>query len=317
MNAFKSVKNSRGIDIQQADPKNFKKTLTAAGEYTLAYLDSSQYTQAQITRILKDPKTGETCGIGIIDAAGTINDPASLFFQGSVDYLPKALIKQGITPARLKKTASYCNFETAPQEKPAKSAGKVDLILSGSSWKDVKSGKEYTFCFLYIEIDLIDEWKIKSGHAHLDEVKAAFLHHVEQFAEMLSGKIWMWMDLYGVILFPFDGTACKPILECIRLVLNRTIISAEQYHYTTTISYKLALHIGNTLYRSRGNTGTIVSDSVNFLFHLGHQFTKPGNFYLTDPVSHFIPKNIEDCFIPAGSFEDIDIMRMRLPKTGK
>lgn len=314
---MKSLEKSRLFEFRFAHPKELKKTLTETGARTLIYLDASEYTLAQITRTIKNTAEDDPFRIGIIDSAGSIDDPAGLLHIGAVDYLSKNLLQQGVTGPRLQKAVSFCVFEETPEEDLARITPESDWKLSGTSWKNVKSGQEYTFCFMFIENDLIDEWKNKSGRAHLDEVKAAFQKHVQQFAAALSGRIWMWMDLGGLILFPFDGKRCDPILDGIRLILNRPIISAEEYKYHTTITYKLALHIGNTIYRSRGNTGTIVSDSVNFLFHLGQKFAKPGNFYITEPVTRYIPENLKSCFVSAESFEGIPISRMRLPVSGR
>jgi hypothetical protein len=313
---LKPLEKTRLFNYHTADPKDLKKTLAEAKAETLIYLDASEFTEAQITRTMKASAENGAIRIGVIDSGGVIGDPGSLFHLGAADYLSKKIIQQGVTGPRLQKAISFSDFEQPPKKGTSKTAPDSTWKLSGPSWKNVKSGQEYTFCFMFVEIDLIDEWKNKSGRAHLDEVKAAFQKHVQQFASALSGKIWMWMDLGGLILFPFDGKRCDPILDGIRLVLNRLVISAEEYAYHTTISYRLALHIGNTLYRSRGNTGTIVSATVNFLFHLGQKFAKPGNFYLTEPVARFIPEKFEECFVSAGTFEDIPISRMRLPVSG-
>ena len=310
---LKPVEKTRLFDYRTADPKDLKKTLADAQGQALVYLDTSQFTLAQITRTLKTSVENNAFRIGIIDGAGTIEDPGTLFHLGAVDYLSKKIVQQGVSAPRFQKAISFCDFEEISEEETARKAPESTWKLSGPSWTNVKSGNEYTFCFMFVEIDLKDEWKNKSGRAHLDEVKAAFQKHVQKFAGALSGKIWMWMDLGGLILFPFDGKRCDPILDGISLILNRPIISAEEYRYHTTISYRLALHIGNTIYRSRGNTGTIVSDTVNFLFHLGQKFAQPGNFYLTEPVTRFIPEKFEECFVPAGTFEEIPISRMRLP----
>ena len=313
---MKSLEKSRLFIYQTADPKELKSILAESREKTLMYLDASEFTSAQITRTLKSSAENSALRIGIADGTGIIDDPANLFHLGAVDYLSKKLLQQGVTGPRLQKAISFCDFDETPDEETAKTTPQSEWKLSGTSWKNVKSGQEYTFCFMFVEIDLIDEWKNKSGRAHLDEVKAAFQNHVQQFAASLSGKIWMWMDLGGLILFPFDGKRCDPILDGIRMVLNRPIISAEHYTYHTTIKYRLALHIGNTIYRGRGNTGTIVSDSVNFLFHLGQKFAQPGNFYLTEPVFQYIPDKLKECFVSAGTFEGFRINRMRLPVSG-
>jgi hypothetical protein len=124
----------------------------------------------------------------------------------------------------------------------------------------------------------------------------------------------MWMNQSGLVLFPFNGESINAILSCIRLVLNRTIISAEYYPYNTVITYRMILHLGNTIYRTRGKTGTIVSDTINFLFHMGKQFSQRGHFYVTAPVVPFIPEQLQKVFIPVGTFEGVEISKMRLPK---
>ncbi|MBN1686061.1 MAG: hypothetical protein JW852_05375 [Spirochaetales bacterium] len=310
---FKPLEKSRLFELSITNPKELKKCLADTAGSTLVYIDVSTSNKAQITKLLKESAGDSQYRVGIVDETGVVDDPGQLFHQGAVDYISKKALQGGITAARLKKAFSFCNFETAAGDNVDVKPPAPEWRLSGSSWANVKSGQEYTFCLMFVEIDLIDEWKNKSGSAHLDEVKAAFQQHVGQFAAELSGKIWMWMDLCGLILFPFDGERCDQILGGMRLILNRAIISAEKYDYHTTISYKLAMHIGNTVYRSRGNTGTIVSDTVNFLFHVGHQFAQPGNFYLTGPVARFIPENLRECFVSAGVFEGVPIHRMRLP----
>ena len=310
---LKPLEKSRHFDYQTADPDSLKKILTKANGQTLVYLDASQFGQTQINKTLKESVKTDAFCVGIIDSAGVIDDPGNMFHLGAVDYLSKKTVQRGVTTQRVQKVISYCDFNETPEEEKVNTYPEPVWKLSGSSWKNVKSGQEYTFCFMFVEIDLIDEWKNKSGRAHLDEVKAAFQKHVQQFAQALSGRIWMWMDLGGLILFPFDGKRCEPILDGIRLILNRLIISAEAYTYQTSIGYRLALHIGNTIYRTRGETGTIVSDAVNFIFHLGQKFAQPGNFYLTEPVTRFIPEQLKECFVSAGLFEEIPISRMRLP----
>ena len=312
---LKPLEKSRYFELCFINPQELKYYLVDSPGPALTYLDASLSSSAQITKLLKESTAGGRHRIGIIDGSGSIADPGELFHQGAVDYISKKMLQAGITAARLRKVVSFCGFEAATKGKGENTALAPEWKLSGSSWANVKNGQEYTFCFLFVEIDLIEEWKEKSGHAHLDEVKAAFQQHVTQFAAALSGKVWMWIDLCGLVLFPFDGKRCDPILEGIRLVLNRTVISAEKYHYHTAISYKLVLHIGNTIYQNRGNTGNIVSDTVNFLFHVGHQFAKQGNFYLTGPVTRFVPEGLRECFIGAGVFDGVPVSRMRLPVT--
>ena len=186
-------------------------------------------------------------------------------------------------------------------------------VARSGGWKNIRSGKEYTFVFLYVEIDLVDEWRKKSGKAHMNEVLTAFHTHIDREVGRLGGKVWMWMESSGLVLFPFDGESIPMIEAGMKLILDRTIISAEYYTYNTLITYRMAIHVGNTVYRPRGDTGTLVSGTVNFLFHLGQKFLKPGNFLVTETAAPFIPEGLADCFRPAGTFEQTKILRMRLP----
>ena len=309
LSKLENLKRARLFDYASGDPKDLANRLDDSSGMTLAYLDASQFSETEIRKLIAS--RAESVRFGVVDNTGAVSDPATLLHQGAVDYIGKALLQSGLTGKRIAGAIDYCDFgkDNPVDLPPVQNSWK----LSGNDWKGVRSGQEYTFCFMFVEIDLIDEWKKKSGQTHLDEVKAIFQKHMQEFSEALSGRIWMWMDHGGLILFPFDGERCTPILPAIRMVLSRTIISAERYRYDTLINYRIAIHIGNTVYKSRGNTATIVSDAVNFLFHLGHQFAQPGNFYLTAPAFRFMPEGFDDCFVFAGDFEDTEVWRMRLP----
>lgn len=124
----------------------------------------------------------------------------------------------------------------------------------------------------------------------------------------------MWNEYGGVALFPFETTTCRPVYTAIRMVLNRLIISCEEFPFSTLINYRLALHLGETPYHERGNTGTIVSDTVNFIFHLGQKFAKPGQLYITKEILDRMNGGFRDLFLEEGIFEHRTIYRMRSPR---
>jgi hypothetical protein len=95
------------------------------------------------------------------------------------------------------------------------------------------------------------------------------------------------------------------------LMLNQRLISAEEFCYDFLVSFRVALHIGNTVYQLRGDTGTIVSDSINSIFHLGQKFAEPGSLYLTEDVRPLLPAGLEKSFVSEGIYEGREILRMR------
>jgi hypothetical protein len=115
------------------------------------------------------------------------------------------------------------------------------------------------------------------------------------------------------MLFPFDGKRSDVPVACLRLMLSKKIFSVEETSFDSLLSYRIAFHIGNTVYRKKGNTGTIVSTSINTIYHLGQKYLHPGQFYITEDALHFAPDGLKDCFVPVGNYEGHHIFRMKLP----
>jgi hypothetical protein len=124
----------------------------------------------------------------------------------------------------------------------------------------------------------------------------------------------MWNEFNGLALFPFDGSSCDAVIPCLRLMLANRIFSADFPFLSTALSYRIALHIGSTVYRRKGDTGEIVSDALNSVFHLGRRFLAPGNFTITKAVYDRVPECLKSCFREGGAYDGTAIMRMRLPR---
>ncbi len=311
--AFSAADRSRTFRLTIGSAAELFDSLMPVSEPTLCYVDLAEY-ENEPAKLLRKLREDDLLRVGIVDARGVVEDVAALFHHGAVDYLGPALLTSEASTKRLRAAFEYrpVVVKAAPRAASPKPA---EWRVSGKSWRGIKSGNEYTFVLLYIEIDLTDEWKKESGREHLDEVMSAFHRHVKHVIAPLRGRVWMWTESGGVVLFPFDGVVCPPIEMCMKLIVDRTIISVEHYSYNTRITYRMALHIGNTFYQVRGNTGTLISDTVNFTFHLGQKFLAPGSFCITETVAPFLAEGLRDCFLPAGRFENVDVFRMKLPST--
>lgn len=311
--AFSPLKRSRKYSLAFILPKDLTDRIKKDSSETLYYLNESDFSDTDFKKKISLLEKNPHVRFGIIDRKNRIEDIAELFHKGAVDYVGTPVLKNGIEVPRITKVLQFQPFDTDGDVTDRNESRRFWNIVE-NGWKDIRRGKEYTFFLLYIELDMIDEWKQKSGKAHIDEVQKIFHRHIENALTAVGGKTWMWMNQGGVFLFPFNGKTCDPVLTCIRFVLNRTIISIEEFGYNSTISYKMALHLGNTVYKERGNTGEIVSDTVNFLFHLGQQYTRPGHFYVTAPIMQFIPDGLKKLFLPIDDFEGEAVFSMRLPK---
>ena len=312
--AFSEVMNASSDSILIRPAGEYKSFLKKCPRDTFVYIDVSTLSDAgrnQLTSLFK--KYYDIC-YGILDPGGVIEDVAELFHAGCSDYMGSEILKKRISAKRIKRCADFCAPRLNTTATDSDRVRRSCYLLSGNNWDAVKSGHEYTFCFMFIELDHQREFKKAFGEAYQKKVVNSFRSFVESAVTPDGGRIWIWMEFGGLILFPFDGKRCPAILTAFRLMLARkTTIRAEYPQLSLLPTYRIALHLGNTVYKSRGETGTIVSDSINSIFHLGQRYTEPGNLYLTKEVLEFAPSGLEKMFLPAGTYEDREILRMRLP----
>jgi hypothetical protein len=300
------VKNKSNL-LQVSPAAELKKTIKKIPGGSLVYADISSFSTAEAPQALKLLAKLEESSYAVIDPKGSVTDIAELFHNGAADYINAPLLKKGIPMKRLDEIMKFKKIK-APDEKLK--ALKKDYILSGNDWKKIQVGKEYTFCFLLVELDNKSELK-GTGPEQFNRITTAFRQYIEGMVAPVNGKIWMWMDFGGLVLFPFDGKKCDAIETAFRIMINRKLMSAVMVQLDINLTYRIALHVGNTIYKTKGETGTIISDSINSVFHLGQKYTEQGCFYMTEEAFIMTPAGLMNMFVPAGKYEGRNILRMR------
>jgi hypothetical protein len=321
--SFAALSRSRKYNFSIRAAAGFRQAVEAMEDACLIYLEVTDGSETLFRRLIGSLGDRTNVRLAVVDPHGRISDVAWLFHNGVVDYLGKDLFATGVSVKRIDSVMEYADaLREANEEAQGPGSGQAvpvvadSWVLSGDSWDGIQSGEEYTFTFLYIELDVVEDWSKRSGRAHFDDLIAAFHRHVERVFAGLNGRVWMWSEYGGLLLFPFNGRQVDAIIACLKLILNRTITSAEQYPYNTLITYRMLLHIGNTTYQPFGRTGTVVSDSLNFIFHLAKHVDTPGTYCATETVWPFVPDGVRDLFRPAEPFEGVGVWRMRIPVTG-
>jgi hypothetical protein len=303
-------------DVRFVGLEDFSAALKAAADPTLCYLDISAIEESKVAGYLRSLKRKENVLYGIIDPGGKIKDVAPLFHEGAVDYLNRKSLERGVGMDRLK-----CVLEYAQDVHPAVLATSVasteakrraPYILSGSDWSSVIPGEEYTFSMMFIELDEKEQMEKSYGAKNLSAALSSFRAYIDGFVKTFGGRLWMWFSFGGIVLFPFDAKSC-PALTCgFRLMLFKHLYDIEGSYFPHFLSFRMVLQIGNTPYTEQ-DTGHIVSDSLNSIFHLGQQFVQPGNFCVTEEVLRFGHSALRSFFMAAGTFEGRQILRMRRP----
>ncbi|MCP4132232.1 MAG: hypothetical protein GY754_14770 [bacterium] len=309
---FTTVEKSKDYRVSYYPAADLKKIFKKQEEDSLIYIDLGAYEESERDKLLKYLAKQNVVHYGLIDPKGAVKRIAEQFHNGASDYISKEEFKEGINAKRIKQVLDFkIPEETQIQEELNETATERNYILTGNDWTGIEAGREYTFCFMYIDLDNQRELVKKFGDTHIKRIIKNFQTHINKLISPINGKIWMWDEMGGLILFPFNGKNCEAILTCFRLMLDRAIMCVEGFSFNMLISYRIVLHIGNTLYETRGHTGKIISETVNSIFHLGQQFAKPGLLYLTPEIYEYLPKEMEDYFTAAGEFEDREIFRMK------
>ena len=310
---FSTVKRSR-VHVFSCHPRSeLRKKVKTIDCGSFLYVDIAGYEDAELRRLLTYLSRLKDYRYGIIDTEGKIRDVAGLFHNGVSDYVNRRLLSEGMSVRRIGKAALLRSGDTFLNKPMVSSIDGQKAIPSGRDWSSVRSGHEYTFGMMYIELDRQAALKNKLSEGQLNSLMSSFQNYIERSVAQYSGKIWIWNDFGGLILFPYDGRQSEAPVVCLRLMLARKIFSVEETGLDTILSFRIAFHIGNTVYKRKGDTGTIVSKSINAIFHLGQKYLHEGEFYITEEALNLSHEGIRGSFARVGNYEGYDIYSMKLP----
>ena len=308
INGFNSVLDGGLYSLQIIKTGDYENCFKQIPKGSLVYIDINRLSDSpdELTKLLNYLPRMDQYNFAIIDLKSVIKDVGSLFLNGASDYISAAALSKNLDIRRFKKAIDFYPLEM-------EELGPVSW-LSGTDWSTVEEEKEYSFCFFYIQLELNDDWKQKSGKDLKNDIKSAFYKHIEDETQKYGGRIWIREEFKQIALFPYDGKSCPSVLLPISLILNKTIISAEKYSFDEIMEFTAIMHIGSTMYRKKGNTGGIVSEDINMVHHIATSFGEAGNFYITQNAAPYVPEGLMDLFLPMGDFKGLDIYKMKRPK---
>ena len=143
--------------------------------------------------------------------------------------------------------------------------------------------------------------------------EAAFNTVKTRLGDVLQQALWetdalLWMETEGSSLFliPPRAVNIRAAVEAVlKMLLNVRLIGIEKLGLLIPVELTFALHYGQTIFQAPGQTGAVVSESVNYIFHLGTKRAESGRLSISGDLPDVsIPKNMQDMFVPASNFED-------------
>ncbi len=250
---------------------------------------------------------------GVIDEEGSIADPALFFHEGAGDYIgPKLLTASSLVPARFRRMCLFHTQSRAPGQShyPIGNAGRTtpqtpkDEAADFPGWRKLKPGETKSFHFLYAGPSDALALKVKIGELRYSALRERVKAHLLRVFSPADAIIWMQTDTYFLFLIPPDEARARAATEaCMRILLNLSLLCAENFGLETPLQLVFALHRGKTPYQAPGHTGTVVSEDINFIHHLGMKKAEAGRLSVTADAAGAVPLPFGDLFVDAGDFE--------------
>jgi len=298
-----------------------------------AYLDISGLSPAELKKALGTLKKNSAF-CGIIDPKGTAGDPTAFFFDGAGDYIGPGLMKNGLSKKRFSAAFSFAAGRNSPgaasvrktgkkAEQSGDTAGKtraaskkkIQKLPTGKfrGWRSIRPGTTESFFFLFVSLTGKSNLRSIVGETVFNTVKnrlrELLLHNLREADALL----WMETEETSLFLIPPRAANCRAAVEAaLKMILNTHLISMEKLNLKVPVEFTFVLHYGETIFQAPGKTGTVISDAINYIFHLGTKKAESGRITISDDVSEeVIAEGLLNSFKPAGIFEGIPIRHTR------
>jgi class 3 adenylate cyclase len=303
------------LDLEVRPLKELKKALPSLEVAPLVYVHVQGLTAKEAAKLLAVIEANPRVRFCVLDPAGEIGDVASVFHAGAVDYIGKAMASGKASAKRRRAPLEYAKRIGAGPV--AASPDEVSLeaqVAVRDGWAEIEPGREHSFAFLFIEVDDAEELKKRHEPENLAAAMATFKEFIERNVDQHGGRLWMWSRFGGLVLFPLHDPAPYAPMCGLRILLSSIFYDAEESLLPGRLSFRMALSAGSTVYHE-GDTGRIVSDAVNSIFHLGRRFTRSGQFLITADAYDLVPQQARGFFHAAGTYEGRRIYRMLRPSS--
>lgn len=191
----------------------------------------------------------------------------------------------------------------------------IKLPSSGlfPGWKKMQTGMSMPFYLLYCSVEGKTSLDERFNEKIVAEINKRF---IEWLQDNLTGSdCLLWMNTGRDCLFLIPPKArCveEAIKACFNMLISAPLFTLEVLDLTIPVNFIFALHYGTVKYKPPGQTGTVVSDAINFVFHLGAKKAELGRLTLSGELPGVsVPKALQDCFVSTKDFEDRKIWQSK------
>jgi hypothetical protein len=301
--AFASRSFPREAELELLTDSAFSRSHKKKAPGSFVYFDSGLGTERIIDLAAKLDGI-EGCGWGVLDRSGASPDPAAFFHAGAADYVGPALFKAGLGEGRFDQTLAFAGM------------GEDEAPASGSAWAfpgwpALEEGSDVAVRFCYAAVGNQKGLLERIGDKRLSKLLEDFAAFLESWSKECGGISWIRESGGCLLLFPPQDEGLNPVLAAFRLLLDRALVGYEAFRLEVPLTFRFAFHSGRTMWRKPGATGSVVSEDVNFVFHLGMKAAGDGYIVASGEAESAIPASLRDLFAAAGDFEGKPLLASR------
>lgn len=299
---FQRLASAKDYEVQWFPNEEWIHAVSFAAETDLVWIEVGDWKDPARRKALDTLKTWPAGTWAVLDPAGPDPDPAQWFLAGAADWLGPGLLTGPLPLSRLRQPFERRAENQCEDTASSPAAGPV-LATGPFHWDRVVEGQTYPFYFLLVAADQLPTLKKRLGDSRYQAWRRDWAAWWSAQAQTHGGRLWMDGDGVLLLLFPRTEDQCPAFELGLRFLLQQKRLSFEQFNLELDFSARLALLAGETPWTPLGQTGQVVSDAVNSVFHLGLKATPGASFCFDANLGHLVPLGLEDLVKDQGLFE--------------
>ncbi|MBN1520489.1 MAG: hypothetical protein JW923_10435 [Spirochaetales bacterium] len=287
--------------LTRFQPSELDAILASPPADCLLYIDLGSLPRRGLPELLARLADEKRLRWAALDRARAVSDPAALFHTGALDYIGPEAGEGFVNEERLDSVAAYAAKLSGDQ---ARAPARRTRTASGFvGWDALSEGKDYEFLMVYVALCDADALRTRLGDARFTRLKSAVLSTIGTLAAEHEGLVWMGDGQSTLVLFQPDHLP-SVFRSCMRVLAGIRLLSYEQFRMDQDdIQLAFSLLKARLPWQKPGNTGTVVSDAINYIHHLGRRHTAPGTIDLAGDTADALPDRLKTLLSDAGDFE--------------
>ena len=172
-----------------------------------------------------------------------------------------------------------------------------------ANWGSLKDGREYGMSVM--SLDIVNNSKLVKTHGNRSMQKLYYelRLYLQNKIDVYDGRIWNFAGDGGIIAFAFKGHENRSLLCGLDILRGLPLFNMTSVLPLDEM-FTLRLGVNTGKVRFFIDTGSIVSDVINYAAHLEKQVAEPGKLTVSHSLKESVEPRIMTIFEKKGVFED-------------